>query len=174
MRRFFLHAFWMLLAIPAVVSAQSITVKGKVTDESGAPVSSATLQIKKTNNSVVTDASGMFTITAAPGSVLVISAVGYEQREATVTGAALNISVVTDAKALSEVVVTGFGGSQIRRELTGNIARVKAKDIEYLPLASVDQALQGKAARGVRQRPVGQTRPGRDRPCPRYLLHQCQ
>lgn len=146
MRRFFLHAFWMLLAIPAVVSAQSITVKGKVTDESGAPVSSATLQIKKTNNSVVTDASGMFTITAAPGSVLVISAVGYEQREATVTGAALNISVVTDAKALSEVVVTGFGGSQIRRELTGNIARVKAKDIEYLPLASVDQALQGKAA----------------------------
>jgi outer membrane receptor protein involved in Fe transport len=48
--------------------------------------------------------------------------------------------------SISEVVVTGFGGSQIRRELTGNIARVRAKDIEYLPLPSVDQALQGKAA----------------------------
>ena len=46
---------------------------------------------------------------------------------------------------LNEVVVTGYG-SQIKRELTGNIARLKGKDIENMPVSSVDQALQGKAA----------------------------
>jgi predicted nucleic acid-binding Zn-ribbon protein len=52
----------------------------------------------------------------------------------------------TDTKSLSEVVVTGFGGSQIKREMTGNIARVKGKDIEFMPTPSVDAALQGRAS----------------------------
>ncbi|NDC76473.1 MAG: TonB-dependent receptor [Chitinophagia bacterium] len=146
MRRMLMHAFWMLLAIPMAVSAQNVTVKGKVTDEAGAPLSSATVQVKNSNTAATTDAQGMFTITASPGSILVVSAVGFENQEGVVKGSSLNFSMVTDTKSLSEVVVTGFGGSQIRRELTGNIARVKAKDIEYLPLPSVDQALQGKAA----------------------------
>lgn len=146
MKKTLLQTFLMWVFMSATVMAQNITVKGKVTDESGSPVPSATITVKKTANAVATDASGNFSISASPGNVLVVSAVGFEQREIPVTGAAMQISLSPDTKALSEVVVTGFGGSQIRRELTGNIARVKAKDIENVPLASVDQALQGKAA----------------------------
>jgi TonB-linked SusC/RagA family outer membrane protein len=146
MKKTLLQTFLMWVFMSATVMAQNITVKGKVTDESGSPVPSATITVKNTSNAVATDALGNFSITATPGNVLVVTAVGFEQRELPVTGAAMQISLSPDTKALSEVVVTGFGGSQIRRELTGNIARVKAKDIENVPLASVDQALQGKAA----------------------------
>jgi TonB-linked SusC/RagA family outer membrane protein len=146
MKKALLQTLVMWVLMSATAMAQSITVKGKVTDESGAPVPSATIQVKKSGTAVATDPQGNFSISAAPGNVLVISAVGFEGREVAVTGAAMNVSLNSDTKALSEVVVTGFGGSQIRRELTGNIARVKAKDIENVPLPSVDQALQGKAA----------------------------
>lgn len=146
MRKLLFQSLLMGLVLSATAWAQSITVKGRVTEESGGPVSSATVQIKNTSTAVATDAQGNFSITASAGNILVISAVGFERREVTVTGSSLNVSLATDTKALSEVVVTGFGGSLIRRELTGNIARVRAKDIENVPLPSVDQALQGKAA----------------------------
>ena len=143
-KRLFQTFLWMMATLITV--AQNINVAGKVTDENGNPVPAATVQIKKTNVGVATDAQGNFSLSAAPGSVLVITAVGFESREVTVTGAAMNITLTGGTKSLSEVVVTGFGGSQIKRELTGNIARVKGRDIEYMPTPSVDQALQGKAA----------------------------
>ena len=136
---------WSLMAWFAV-SAQNINVTGKVTDENGAPVPSATVQVRNTQQGVTTDAQGNFSISAAPGAVLVISGVGFDSQEVTVRGPNLNVTLASGSKSLSEVVVTGFGGTQIKRDLTGNIARVKAKDIENVPLPSVDQALQGKAA----------------------------
>ncbi|MFM2139177.1 MAG: hypothetical protein RJA57_1484, partial [Bacteroidota bacterium] len=135
-----------LLLISCTVFAQNITVSGKVTDEAGSPLPSASVQIKNSRSGATTDAQGSYTISAAPGTVLVISAVGYENKEVTVRGTTLNVSLTADTRALSEVVVTGFGGAQIKKDLTGNIARVKGKDIEFMPTPSVDAALQGKAA----------------------------
>ena len=126
--------------------AQVKSVTGKVTDENGAPLTSVTVLIKGEKSGVNTDATGSFVISNASGKTLVFSAVGFESREVLANLANLQISLKTDTKSLSEVVVTGFGGSQIKRELTGNIARVRGKDIEYMPTPSVDQALQGKAA----------------------------
>jgi TonB-linked SusC/RagA family outer membrane protein len=136
---------WSMMAWFAV-SAQNINVTGKVTDESGAPVPSASVLVKNTTQGVTTDAQGNYSISAAPGSILVVSGVGFDAQEFTVRGPVLNVSLASGSKSLSEVVVTGFGGTQIKRDLTGNIARVKSKDIENLPLPSVDQALQGRAA----------------------------
>jgi TonB-linked SusC/RagA family outer membrane protein len=141
----FVTLFWSLMAWFAV-SAQNINVTGKVTDDNGAPVPSASVIVKGTSQGVTTDAQGNYSISAAPGSVLVISGVGFDAQEFTVRGPVLNASLTTGSKSLSEVVVTGFGGTQIKRDLTGNIARIKSKDIENVPLPSVDQALQGKAA----------------------------
>ena len=140
-----LSIFWSVVAFSAAV-AQNINVSGKVTDENGAPAPSVSVQVKNTSQGVTTDAQGNYTISAAPGSVLVVSGIGFETQEFTVRGPSLNISLASGSKSLSEVVVTGFGGTQIKRELTGNIARVRSKDIENVPLPSVDQALQGKAA----------------------------
>ena len=170
--KLFVTMFWSMMAWFAV-SAQNINVTGKVTDENGAPVPSASVTVKGTSQGVTTDAQGNYSISTAPGSVLVISGVGFDAQEYTVRGPVLNASLATGSKSLSEVVVTGFGGTQIKRDLTGNIARIKSKDIENVPLPSVDQALQGKAA-GVfvnaQSGKLGQAH----RACEGQLLHQRQ
>lgn len=126
--------------------AQNVNVKGKVTDDTGTPVASASIIIKGLTAGVTTDAQGNFSISAQKGAVLVISAVGFESREVIATTSLLTIGLSSGVKGLSEIVVTGFGGAQIKKDVTGNIARVKGKDIEFMPTPSVDAALQGKAA----------------------------
>src|SRR4051794_30351857 len=68
------------------VGAQTSTVRGKVTDEAGKPISSASVTIKGTNKGTTTDESGVFNISASPGKVLVIGYVGYADQEITVGG----------------------------------------------------------------------------------------
>ena len=141
-----LSAMMAFLLFVAVAFAQNTTVTGKVTDENGAPIVGVTVLVKGEKTGVNTDATGNFSIPRAVGKTLLFSAVGYESTQGVTKGGNLQVSMKTDTKSLSEVVVTGFGGSQIKRELTGNIARVKGKDIEFMPTPSVDAALQGKAA----------------------------
>lgn len=128
------------------VSAQDKKISGRVTDENGNPISGASVSIKGSSSGTTTDASGNFSLAVAANKIIEISAVGYEPLTLSSNAALFNVSLKTDIKSLSEVVVTGFGGAQIKKELTGNIARVKGKDIEFMPTPSVDAALQGRAA----------------------------
>jgi len=127
--------------------AQTKEVTGRVTDSrDGSALSGVTVKVKGTPRVTVTDAGGNFKISFdGRSAVLQISYVGFEEQEVNVTGGNVEVSLSAGTKSLSEVVVTGFG-AQIKREVTGNIARVKGKDIEYMPTPSVDAALQGKAA----------------------------
>lgn len=134
-----------VFAFCGTVMAQSIVVTGKVTDENGQPVASASVTEKGKNTGVSSDDRGNFSITVSRGAILVVTAVGYDSKQVAATSN-LSITLSSTVRGLSEVVVTGFGGSQIKRELTGNIARVRGKDIEFLPAPTVDAALQGKAA----------------------------
>lgn len=135
-----------LLFAALTVQAQDRQITGKITDRSnGSPMVGATVTVKGTTISTATEVDGTFRLSVpANAKTLVISSVGFQTTEVPVTEN-VSVSLVTGNDALSEVVVVGYG-SQIQRELTGNIARVKSKDIENLPLPSVDQALQGKAA----------------------------
>jgi len=146
MKKFFLLSFLASFLMIGVAIAQNTTVNGKVTDESGAPIAGASVLVKGSKTGVNTDAQGNFTIAVQANKVLEVVAVGYESRQVSTNTKSLLIVLKQDVKSLSEVVVTGFGGSLIKKELTGNIARVKGKDIEYMPTPSVDAALQGKAA----------------------------
>lgn len=130
-------------AISAI--AQNTTITGKVVDEKGAPVAGASVVERGTKNGTTTGNDGSFTLKVNSGATLVITGVGFESRQLAATSNNLMIQLTPDVKSLSEVVVTGFG-SQIKKEVTGNIARVKGKDIEFMPTPSVDAALQGKAA----------------------------
>ena len=130
-------------AISAI--AQNSTITGKVVDEKGAPVAGASVLERGTKNGTNTGNDGSFSLNVKTGATLVITGVGFEARQLAATSNNLMIQLTPDVKSLSEVVVTGFG-SQIKKELTGNIARVKGKDIEFMPTPSVDAALQGKAA----------------------------
>ena len=110
MRKFFIL---ILLFSTLTAIAQQKTITGKVVDEKNAPVAFATVKIKKTNAGVSADAQGSFTINAAPGDVLVVSATGMVSKEATV-GTQNNITVTlnTANTELSAVVVTTALGIQ--------------------------------------------------------------
>ena len=146
MKKFFLLSFLASFLMIGVAIAQNTTVNGKVTDESGAPIAGASVLVKGSKSGVNSDAQGNFSISVQANKVLEVIAIGYESRQVSTNAKSFLIVLKADVKSLSEVVVTGFGGSLIKKELTGNIARVKGKDIEYMPTPSVDAALQGKAA----------------------------
>jgi hypothetical protein len=89
------------------------TVSGRVTDDKGNPVPSASILAKGTNTGTVADANGFFTIKVPQGAnVLQISAVGMVAQEHIATGGYVNANLATDTRALSEVVVTGYGSTR--------------------------------------------------------------
>src|SRR5688500_6391440 len=73
--------------------AQSAKVSGAVVDQQAAPVPGATVTVKKTNRSTVTDGAGKFTIEASPKDVLEISAVGFTSQEIKVGSGDLTVSL---------------------------------------------------------------------------------
>jgi TonB-linked SusC/RagA family outer membrane protein len=122
-------------------------VTGKVTSaEDASALPGVTIKQKGTANGTISASNGTYSLNVPANAVLVFSFVGYLNEEVEVAGRTeVNVSLRADTQALGEVVITGFG-SQIKRELTGNIAKVRASDIQDLPVLGVDQAIQGKAA----------------------------
>src|SRR5688572_33146622 len=82
----------LVLSVSITAYAQSKTVQGRVTTDANLPLASATVTVKGTSNATMTDANGAFTISAAKGAVLVISNVGYTDKEV-VVGDDSNVSV---------------------------------------------------------------------------------
>ncbi|MGI4022038.1 MAG: SusC/RagA family TonB-linked outer membrane protein [Janthinobacterium lividum] len=131
-----------------VTNKQAVPVTGVVTDETGAIVIGATVKVKGTNAGQSTDANGRFRISAPDAnSTLVISYVGYTTQEVALNGRTeITIQLVkANTSNLTEVLVVGYG-TQRRATVTGAISSVSAKTISSLPVASVDQALQGRVA----------------------------
>ena len=129
-------------AISLSVSAQTITVKGNVKDTSGEPVIGASVVEKgNTTNGTITDLDGNFSIKVDGKKTLVISYIGMKTQEVAVQGRkTINVQMVDDSKALDEVVVIGYGTVN-KRDLTGSVASVSAKDLAAIPVASASEAL---------------------------------
>ena len=138
----------LLLFVPLGLFAQSITVKGTVVDETGETVIGASV-VEKGNpsNGVITDFDGQFTLTVPKGKMLVVSYVGYISQEVeAVAGEELRITLREDSQSLDEVVVIGYGVSQVRKDLTGSVGSVSGAKLAQVPVASAGEALQGKIA----------------------------
>jgi TonB-linked SusC/RagA family outer membrane protein len=147
-----LYLLMLALVVSASAYAQSGTLKGKVTDaETGEALIGATVYIQSIQKGAQTDIDGMYAINNIPaGSYAVtISYVGFktfksnvEVGSGTVT---LDAQLSVDLVGLDEVVVTGFGSID-RQAFTGTVSSVSSDELESVPVASVDQALQGNAA----------------------------
>ncbi|WP_400193818.1 SusC/RagA family TonB-linked outer membrane protein [Hymenobacter sp. B81] len=148
-----------LVAVAHHADAQNRQITGRVTDRStGEGLPGATVLLKGTTNGVSTNADGTFTLSVpGEGGTLQISSVGYLQLERAIgTETQINIGLAADTKQLSEVVVTGYGGSQDVKDITGSVAQVKEEKLLLQPVQSFDQALQGRAA-GVQINSTGGT-----------------
>ncbi len=127
------------------LNAQQNRVSGKVTDQTGAPLSGATVTIRGTTISTITDSLGTFQFTSVAGKnrVVVVSYVGYQTREYPINAQNnLTITLTQDVNSLNSVIVVGYG-TQRKRDVTGATSTVASAEITKRPLTRVEQALQG-------------------------------
>ncbi|WP_086595941.1 SusC/RagA family TonB-linked outer membrane protein [Hymenobacter crusticola] len=129
-----------------VSATQDVTVAGRVFDSKGAGLPGVTVVVKGTTLGTGTGPDGSFSLQAPENSTLVFSFVGFARQEVAVQGAtsSLTVTLAEDAKALSEVVVVGYGTQQ-KAEVTGALNTVAAPALENRPVTNLAQALQGTA-----------------------------
>ena len=147
-------------AMASVQQDQTIKVSGQVVDQEGEPLIGATIKLKNAQTGVITDFDGNFTIDAPANGTLVISYVGYKDREIAVRGRAIieKIQMESDAMMLEQVVVVGYG-VQKKADLTGSVSIVNADELKRTSNSNISTMLEGKVA-GVQITSDGQ--PGAD------------
>ena len=143
--QFILSLALLAAALPAM--AQSVTVRGTVTDASGMPVIAAGVVEAGTTNGVVTDMDGKYTISVrGSSSVLEFSCIGYETQSVTVGGQRTIDVVMNDAVSfLQEAVAIGYG-TQKKADITSSVQSVKADDFIQGAVIDAGQLIQGKVA----------------------------
>ena len=150
MKRGFL--LFVSLAVMAIQSlfAQNFSVKGTVFDgETNEPLIGVTIMQEGTNNGVITDIDGSYSIEikGVAEATLVYSYIGMQSQQHVVTPQThkLDITMKSDAQMVDEVVVVAYG---VRKKgtIAGSVSTVKSEKMENVPAPSFDQALQGQSA----------------------------
>lgn len=154
-------AVYPMSAVAAVTQSSAIKVRGQVVDEQGEPLLGATIRVKNTSSTgTTTDLDGNFQLEVPGNAVLVISYVGYKEREVAVRGRSVlePIQLQSDDFMLEQVVVVGYG-TQKKSDLTGSVAVVDAEALKQVSHSNISSMLEGKVA-GVQVTSDGQ--PGAD------------
>ena len=147
-------------AMAAVTQNQTINVSGQIVDQDGEPLIGATVKVKGAKTGSVTDFDGNFKLSVSGNATLVVSYVGYKDKEIAV-GGRTNLGVVkleSDSQMLEQVVVVGYG-VQKKADLTGSVAIVNAEEMKKVSNSNISSMLEGKVA-GVQITSDGQ--PGAD------------
>ncbi len=126
------------------VAAQK--VQGTVSDAKG-PLPGVSVKVKGSAIGTVTDVSGKYSLNAPDGNgTLVFSFIGYTTQEVPIANRSqINVVLAEAPKALSEVVVVGYG-TQRRADLTGSVGSVNARQLQERPQTNLEQELAGKIA----------------------------
>lgn len=128
------------------ILAQQSNVTGTVYDETGNPVSGATVHIKNSSVATISDAAGHFSINASPDAILVITFVGFADKEEPLNGKnSVTVHLSRGNNYLDDVVVVAYG-TQKKSDITGAVSSVKGDDIEKIATNNPVNALQGKVA----------------------------
>jgi TonB-linked SusC/RagA family outer membrane protein len=129
------------------LQAQSRTVSGRVTSaDDGSGLPGVNVSVKGTTTGTATNADGNYALSVPPDATLVFSFIGLTSQEVPVGNrSTIDVRMISDVKSLTEVVVVGYG-SQQKKDLTGNIASVSGASIANIPVVSVEESLQGRAA----------------------------
>lgn len=152
MKQFYQKTFGKILITSLMIFSVSVVfaqrkVSGKITDAAnGDALPGASITVKGTSTGATADASGNYSISVPNSATLVVSFLGYAQKEITVGNqSTINISLDPDAQSLQEVVVTGY--QQLRkRDITGAVTVVEAEGLKSIKSSSFTQNLAGRAA----------------------------
>jgi iron complex outermembrane receptor protein len=135
-----------LFALPLSIVAQTKSVSGVVKNSKGDPVPNVSVIVKGTEVGTSTAANGSFTVNAAQGATLVLTAVNFEPAEIKISASSTYAVVLTDKQTLlTDVVVVGYGKSS-RRTLSSAVTTVRPEDLNKGAISDVGQLLQGKVA----------------------------
>jgi len=143
-----LLSLFLLCMCYSLAFAQTKQVKGKVTDDTGSPLSGVSVLLSGGKKGTQTDANGNFTLDVpATGNVtLVISYSGYKSATVKVSGSEnVEVKLEKDVAVLEDVVVVGYS-TQRRKDLTGSVSSVNSKQLKDIPISSAAEAIQGRLA----------------------------
>lgn len=153
-------AMYSVPAMAAVAQSPAIKVSGQVVDEQGEPLLGATIRVKNSSIGTTTDLDGNFQLEVPGNAVLLISYVGYKEREVAVRSRSVlgAVQLQSDDFMLDQVVVVGYG-TQKKSDLTGSVAVVDTEALKQVSHSNISSMLEGKVA-GVQVTSDGQ--PGAD------------
>ena len=130
-------------------SAQNRQLNGTVSDASNKGVASATVGVKGTTNFTSTNANGNFSLSVPSGNiVLLVSSVGFDSRDVSVSGTDNNISITlnTSSGNLSEIVVTSLGIKREKKALGFSVQQVDGNKLTEARENNLVNSLSGRVA----------------------------
>ncbi len=141
-----LYFLFLFCVMPALVHAQDFLITGKVTDANdSSPLVGVTVK-NQSQSSTITDLDGSYSIKAKKGDVLTFSFLGMLSQSVKVeSNKSINVALKDDNVALSEIVVVGYGTMK-KKDLTGSVSSLDGDKLREMPVANLDQALQGRLA----------------------------
>lgn len=123
-----------------------VSVSGTVSDSNGEPIPGATVSVQGTSTGTATDLDGKYSIMAPEGATLVFSFIGFETRQIQIgERSIIDVVLKEDIASLDEVVVVGYG-TQVKKDITGSVSVVSAKELSEVPVVTFAEALIGKAS----------------------------
>ncbi len=144
-----LHVLLLMLFIAFQAMAQERTVTGTVTaKEDGLPLPGVSIKVKGGTAGTSTSADGKFSLRVPSNAEsLVFTYIGYKTTEGTIPPSnVLNVSLVTDATLISEVIVTALGESRERKSLGYSVQEVKGESLTVAKSMDISSSLAGKVA----------------------------
>ena len=138
---------FLCVSLTQLAFSQTQVITGRVNDASGAPVQGASISAKGSKGGTTTDANGAFSLTVPPTATsLIISSVGFNQVEVSIGDkSALSIILSSSTQSLNDVVVIGYGTVK-RKDATGSLTTVSAKEFNQGVITSPDQLLANKVS----------------------------
>ncbi len=130
--------------LPKNTTRAAIDISGVVTTLDNQPLAGASVRVKDQNNGSFTNEQGQYTLEGVDdNAVLLISYVGFQDREEPVKGRRIiNIVLEPSEADMQDVVIVGYG-TQKKVNATGAVAQINGKELENRPITRVSQALQG-------------------------------
>src|ERR1700722_3746949 len=138
----------LMLSLASALSAQTHTITGTITDaKTGEKMQSVSIIADHQKHGTVTNADGTYTVNVSPNSqTLNYSFVGYTARAVPINGrTTIDITLEPQGGTLNDVVLIGYG-TQRKKDLTGSIVSISAKDADQAPITRPDQMIQGRAS----------------------------